>query len=148
MDKFKILFYIVIGIIYFISKAYSSEKNKQNKRSLEKKPVNRKTAEDIFEDLRKQFNLPESNLPSVPKPMLDRPEPINYESPTSAYQKMTKTKLVLEREPKRKRKSIIFKETEETQDENMFVSKRNSVLDGFDGRKAVIFSEILKRPEY
>jgi len=148
MDKFKILFYIVIGLIYFISKAYGSEKKKQNKRSFEKKPVNQRTAEDIFEDLKRQFKLPDNNVPSVPKPVLNRPEPINYESPVNGYQKMTKTKLVLEREPKRKRKSIIFKETEETQDEKTLALQRNLVLDGFDGKKAIIFSEILKRHEY
>ncbi|MDP2175237.1 MAG: hypothetical protein Q8K70_04930 [Bacteroidota bacterium] len=150
-SEIKILFYIIIGIIYFISRVYNKEKKKENQRQPNKKPVGGQTAEEIFRELRKQLNLPEEPKSVVPKRVKATPEPFIPNNETGKRQKLQKEKLVLNR-TLFKRKDIISSNSTENESNDIQSEKYNKsqheLLRDFDGRKAVIFSEILKRPQY
>jgi hypothetical protein len=150
-SEFKILFYIIVGIIYFISKAYGKEKKKENHRQPNKRPIGGQTAEEIFRELKKQLNLPEDQ-PEIKtaKPQKLAPQPFILNNETGKRQKLEKEKLVLNRKLIKRKdifnsENIIYKSDHSDSNIERY---DNDIMKDFDAKKAVIFSEILKRPQY
>jgi hypothetical protein len=150
-SEIKILFYIIVGIIYFISKAYNKEKKKENQRQPNRKPIGGQTAEEIFKELRKQLNLPEDQpVLETSKPKKSSPQPFIPNNETGKRQRLKKEKLVLNR-TLFKRKDIVSSENSNyNSDHSDAITQNydNDIMKDFDAKKAVIFSEILKRPQY
>jgi hypothetical protein len=101
--------------------------------------------------LRKQLNLPEEEKTMAPKKVKSSPEPFIPNNETGKRQRLQKEKLVLNR-TLFKRKDIISSNSFDNDSSNTepehFKQDQHDLLKDFDGRKAVIFSEILKRPQY
>lgn len=135
-SKFKILFYIAIGVVYFISKVYASEKKKQNRKSFEKKPINTSKSSEIFEELKRQLNIPTEQ----------QNKQINTQV-TSKWEKTVKEKMVLEREikPRKRLAPMVSNIKDEVVKPEV---QQSELMQDFDPRKAIIFGEILKRPQY
>lgn len=142
-SEFKILFYIIIGIVYIISKLYNKEKKKQYQREINKKPVDSQSVEDIFRELKKSLQLP--NEPEYTAP---EPTPTSYETGMKR-EKVVKDKMILVREPSKTRKINNIPSISETEVGKINTkTESNEIADNFDARQAVIYSEILKRPQY
>jgi hypothetical protein len=137
-SEIKILFYILLGAIYLFSTFYKREKRKQEERRANKRPVSTQKAEDIFRELQKSLNLPRE---TAERPMVGKRVPM---------QKMPmREKVVRTIKPKTaaqiKRMDIVAaeKKADDANPEKTLAER----LD-FDPRKAVIFAELLKRPQY
>ena len=143
-NEFKILFYIIIGVIYIISKLYNKEKKKQNQREVNKKPIDSQSVEDIFRELKKSLQLP-----NEPEYTTNEPTPTSYETGMKR-EKEVKEKMVLVREPSKIKKTNnnIPSISETEVGKQKIVYEENEIAANFDARKAVIYSEILKRPQY
>jgi hypothetical protein len=142
-SEFKILFYIIIGVIYIISKLYNKEKKKQNQREVNKRPIDGQSVEDIFKELKKSLQLP-----NEPEYTPSETKQTNYES-TNKREKVVKEKMVLVREPSKIKKTSNFPSISETEvGKQKNVIQENEIAANFDARQAVIYSEILKRPQY
>lgn len=142
-SEFKVLFYIIIGIIYIISKLYNKEKKKQYQREVNKRPIDSQSVEDIFKELKKSLQLP-----NEPENTPVDTTPTSYESGMKR-EKVVKEKMVLVREPSKIKKTSNFpsiSETEVGKQKNVF--QENEIAANFDARQAVIYSEILKRPQF
>ena len=143
-SEFKILFYIIIGVIYIISKLYNKEKKKQNQREVNKRPIDSQSVEDIFKELKKSLQIP-----SEPEYAPTESKQTNYES-SNKREKVVKEKMVLVREPSKIKKTNnnIPSISETEVGKQKIVYEENEIAANFDARKAVIYSEILKRPQY
>lgn len=131
---------------------YRKELKKQEEKRVGKKPVTHRNAEDIFRELQKTLGLPETELtPAVPenqnKPVKDKLRP---HKPA-----LTKTPFNLEVQSRiRLRKPI----SPGLQKKNLMPENTGEIIPAieteyrpdidFDLRKAIIYSEILKRPVY
>jgi len=160
---------LIIG--YVLSTWYKKELAKQKEKQINKRPVSNKTAEEIFKELQK--SLQEAREGNYSKPLVlektPAPEPktrhitpshtpeakpkrvINYTPP--APRKALKSDAFADFRDKPKRellKPSAFKE----RNKKMAELPQTEVADDygapieFDMRKAVIYSEILKRPQY
>jgi hypothetical protein len=146
-NEFKILFYIIIGVIYIISKLYNKEKKKQNQREVNKKPIDSQSVEDIFRELKKSLQLP-----NEPEYTTNEPTPTTYETGMKR-EKVVKEKMILVRESSKIKKikktnNNIPSISETEVGKQKIVYEENEIAANFDARKAVIYSEILKRPQY
>ena len=150
--EIKTIFFILMVVGYVISTLYKKESQKEKERRINKRPVNPRTSEEIFKELQKTINQrPNAEPAKVPVPKT-KSEPVP---------KMSKKKLetTLKNEVVRmssqkvkakhpninaqvKYKSQPMKETEQVAEE------KTSYRPDFDLRKAVLYSEILKRPQY
>jgi hypothetical protein len=142
-SEFKILFYIIIGIIYIISKLYNREKKKQYQREVNKRPIDSQSVEDIFKELKKSLQLP-----NEPENTPVNTSPTAYETGMKR-EKVVKEKMVLVREPSKIKKTNNFPSISETEvGKQKEVIQENELATNFDARQAVIYSEILKRPQF
>ena len=160
---------MIIG--YVLSTWYKKEMAKQKEKQINKRPVSNKTAEEIFKELQK--SLQDAREGNYSKPLVlektPAPEPkakhiapshtpeakpkrvINYTPP--APRKPMKSDAFADFRDKPKRallKPSAFKE----RNKKMAEIPQTEVADDygapieFDMRKAIIYSEILKRPQY
>ncbi len=142
-SEFKILFYIIIGIIYIISKLYNREKKKQYQREVNKRPIDSQSVEDIFKELKKSLQLP-----NEPENTPINTSPTSYET-SMKREKVVKEKMILVREPSKIKKTSNFPSISETEvGKQKNVIQENEIAANFDARQAVIYSEILKRPQF
>ncbi len=142
-SEFKTLFYIIIGIIYIISKLYNREKKKQYQREVNKRPIDSQSVEDIFKELKKSLQLP-----NEPDNTTVNTSPTSYETGMKR-EKVVKEKMVLVREPSKIKKNSNFPSISETEvGKQKEVIQENELATNFDARQAVIYSEILKRPQF
>jgi hypothetical protein len=144
--EIKILFYILIGIGYLFVKMYSKLLKNQNEKQINKRPVGKKPIETIFKDLQKSLNLPSDNVkepvkvaPKSAKNKQDK-DHSRYSQGTSKMQYYKPIKA-----SKLKKESSLM-ELEEIAEEE--TANKANILSNFDPKMAVIYSEILKRPQY
>jgi hypothetical protein len=143
----KILLYIIIGIVYLFSRLYKKELKKQNQKQLNKRPVSSKTAEDIFRELQKTLNLPTDELS---KPLNQTVKERKLDDKLSRAQKI----FISASESKLKHyKPIQASKLKKKEDAASFqhqtiVEQEYGPNLEFEPRKAMVFSEILKRPQY
>lgn len=154
-----------MAVGYVISMLYKKESQKEKERRLNKRPVDNKKAEDIFKELQKTLNDVGRSLEQNPRKPVSQEviprETINHEKATKpVYQKPVpkpKYESALKREPlilnQRKvkaRHSSIQKKIAASKP--MQEIKQEEIQDNyrpdFDLRQAVLYSEILKRPQY
>lgn len=143
----KILLYIIIGIAYLFSRMYKKELKKQNQKQLNKRPVGSKTADEIFRELQKTLNLPTEE---AAKPLTQTVKERKIDDKLSRAQKI----FISASESKLKHyKPIQASKLKKKEDAASF--KQHTIVEEeygpnieFEPRKAMIFSEILKRPQY
>jgi hypothetical protein len=148
--EIKILFYIIVGIVYLISTFYGKEKKKQSQRDVNRKPVDNQTAEDIFEELRKSI-LPASE----PAEDLKLPEK-SHRKKTERQPEITNNYRDFLKHKKKPVEDTFIEEAHFRQDDsakNMNIvenveSKPEINFDEMDARKALIYGEIFRRPQY
>ena len=160
---------MIVG--YVLSTWYKKELAKQKEKQINKRPVTRKSSEDIFKELQKSLQEArgtQSNKPVIlektpaPMPKTKHIEPshtptakparaITYTRP--APRKAMKSDAFADFRDKPKRellKPSAFKERNKRMMENS--ATESNTHEGkaieFDLRKAVLYSEILKRPQY
>jgi hypothetical protein len=145
--EIKILLYIIIGIAYLFSRMYKKELKKQNEKKINKRPISSKTAEDIFRDLRNTLNLPsEESIKPVNQTVKER----KVDDKLSRAQKI----FISASESKMKHYKPIQasklkkKDDAETFHHQTIVEVEYGPKIDFEPRKAMIFSEILKKPQY
>lgn len=147
-SEIKILFYIIGGIVYLIVTYYGKEKKKQNERTIHKRPVTSHNAEEIFDELRKTLSLEKPTSPE------EKPAPINLKkskSPKSPF-------LQVDYKEKKKKPLEQIQAHEPHMDhfKNVEISELDSVVEQpmefnpheTDLRKAFIYGEIFRRPQY
>ncbi len=143
----KILLYIIIGVAYLFSRLYKKELKKQNEKKINKRPISSRTAEDIFRDLQKTLNLPTEEFA---KPITQTVKERKIDDKLSRAQKI----FISESESKLKHYKPIQasklkkKDNVETFHHQTIVEEEYGPKIDFEPRKAMIFSEILKRPQY
>lgn len=156
--EIKILVYILIGAVYLFSRFYKKEKRKQDERRINRRPTNTQTAEQIFRELQRSLRLPGTEKPETQKPETEKPEtekpqtrtimqrPAIEKKPAYTYDRPIREERM---ERPASQKSSIAKKAEQRKDEKHAKAERELTLAEsmeFDPRKAVIFSEILRRP--
>jgi hypothetical protein len=150
--EIKILVYILIGAVYLFSRFYKKEKRKQDERRINRRPTNTQTAEQIFRELQRSLRLPGTENPETEKPASEKPQrtimqrPAIEKKPAYTYDKPIREERLA---PQKTPKSSIAKKLEQQKDEKHLKAERELTLAEsmeFDPRKAVIFSEILRRP--
>ena len=137
----KILFYIVIGIAYYLFKTYIKESKREKEKHINRKPVNSTTSEEIFKRLMRTIEG-KDNEPEVIKtkeiiaPSVSKPK-------KSIYRSIIAENTIAE-EPHLSENDRIIDHSydEEVQKENWID------LNHTDLRKAIIYSEIFTRPQY
>lgn len=142
-SEVKILLYIIGGIVYFFVTSYNKAKKKENERQVNKRPNTSKSAEDIFNDLKKSLNL---DTPEVLK------APIKKNQLKTLNNKSVKSENYNDYFAQKAQKaatnhSAIKQEKVEPILENT-LNEQIIDVENFDYRKAVIYSEIFKRPQY
>jgi hypothetical protein len=169
--EIKPIFIILMIVGYVLSTWYKKELAKQKEKQINKRPVSNKTSEEIFRELQK--SLQEARSGQSPKQVVlektPAPEPktrhisqshtpeakpkrvINYTPP--APRKPMKSDAFADFRDKPKRellKPSAFKERNKKMAENApaEVAEDYGTPMEFDLRKAVLYSEILKRPQY
>ena len=146
--EIKILLYIIIGIAYLFSRMYKKELKKQNQKKINKRPVSSKTAKDIFRDLQKTLNLPseESLKPSVGQTVKER----KIDDKLSRAQKIfvSASESKLKHYKPIQASKLKKKDDAETFHHQTVVEEEYGPKIDFEPRKAMIFSEILKKPQY
>lgn len=128
-SEIKIILYILIGFAYLFNRLYRKELSKSAQKKQASGPVNAKTSEEIFRELRKSLHLPgqaEEDIVNA-APLQRKPMRSKTAKPGDALKKQP-----------RGLKVPAAQEAESGEFAPM----------EFDARKAMIFSEILKRPEY
>ncbi len=148
--EIKILFYVIVGIVYFLSTFYNKEKKKQNQRNINKKPINTTTAEEIFEELKKSILQP-PKIKDEKKPLgktlfektkRDPENKVNYK-PFKQPEIKKEPKPFLNTEPHFEHhfepEITDFIETSDKYEFN---------FDEMDPKKAFIYKEIFRRPQY
>jgi len=143
-SEIKILLFILIGAFYLFSSFFKREKKKQDEKAINKRPVVHQTAEEIFRELQQSLRLsnepkPEASRPSArvaltKEPMLEKKAPRKSIDPRQGKTSSKKTV------------TAVFEKTNQQKKEAEHLTLAQSLE--FDPRKAVIFSEILKRPQY
>ena len=143
----KILLYIIIGIAYLFSRMYKKELKKQNQKQLNKRPVGSRTAEDIFRELQKTLNLPTEELA---KPVSQTVKERKIDDKLSRAQKIfiSASESKLKHYKPIQASKLKKKEDAESFKEHTIVEEEYGPNIEFEPRKAMIFSEILKRPQY
>jgi hypothetical protein len=143
-SEIKILLLILIGIFYFFSSLYKKAKQKQEEYNRNKRPVDRRNAEDIFRELQKSLHLPSTTGPEpktqtkpAPRVAMSK-EPMLAKKFRPSMENRNTSVNTSKKEASRKTEKKVRQETVPTMAESL----------DFDPRKAVIFSEILKRPQY
>ncbi len=135
-SEIKTIFYIIAGAFYLFYKFYQKEKRKQEARSAGKKPVLTRTSEDIFRELQKSLKLPQEKV-----------EPTYKTTPKARHQ----SSMMLERAYQKPGNLLADRnKLKKHEEESITVNEEPTLgerLD-FDARKAVIYSELLKRPQY
>jgi len=166
MDDFKVLLYIIFGVIYVISRVMKNRKKQQNQQGAEAdEPYQAPQKEVSFEDLLKEFTQGKQEEPTVKyeEPTI---QPVKYEEPvveevswagsdeeaTSVYEQSIKAAENLpdvEMEGKGHDHHLQrFGEYEE-EEENSFLADLRADLQEEDGlKKAVIYKEILDRKHF
>ena len=150
--EIKILLYIIVGIAYLFSRLYKKELKKQKEQQINKKPLSRKTAEDIFRDLQKTLDIPGLNSPEEPilKPVSQTVKERKIDDKTLRAQKLfiSKSESKLKHYRPIQASKLKREDTEETFHHQTTVESEYGPKIDFEPRKAMIFSEILKRPQY
>jgi hypothetical protein len=143
----KILLYIIIGIAYLFSRMYKKELKKQNQKQVNKRPVGSKTAEDIFRELQKTLNLPTEE---VSKPLPQTVKERKIDDKLSRAQKIfiSASESKLKHYKPIQASKLKKKDDAETFHHQTIVEEEHGPNIEFEPRKAMIFSEILKRPQY
>ena len=143
----KILLYIIIGIVYLFSRLYKKELKKQNQKQLNKRPVSSKTAEDIFRELQKTLNLPTDELS---KPLNQTVKERKLDDKLSRAQKIfiSASESKLKHYKPIQASKLKKKEDAATFHHQTIVEQEYGPNLEFEPRKAMIFSEILKKPQY
>lgn len=151
-SEFKIFLYIIIGIVYLFSRMYRKELKKQEEKRAGKKPVTRRSAEDIFRELQKTLGLPETEMtPAIPekqnKPVKEKLKPYKSAQTKTPFNLEAQLKIKQRKPltPGIQKKNLMPEITGETTSSNE--TEYRPDID-FDLRKAIIYSEILKRPVY
>lgn len=149
-SEIKILFYIIAGIIYLISTFYLKEKKKQGERNVTRKPVDTKTAEDIFRELKKSLlppeelvieNKPEERTPN--KKLRPKPESVPLiENIKQNGEKPLENTWIGEGHFEH-HKTVEIKDLKDIAD-----AKQEIDFTEMDPRKAFIYGEIFNRPRY
>ena len=98
------------------------------------------------------LEFPETELlfspEKIPEYAPEETKQTNYES-SNKREKVVKEKMVLVREPSKIKKTSNFPSISETEvGKQKIVYEENEIAANFDARQAVIYSEILKRPQY
>ena len=143
--EIKILLYVIGTIVYYFVKSYNKEKKKQDEKHVNKRPSTTKSAEDIFEELKRTLTLDTKTVMSIPlepkkverKEMPKKSDNYNDYFATRAKKAITN------------HVAIENKEIEIAKKEVAMENEVNVInLDTIDYKQAIIFSEILKRPQY
>ncbi len=144
--EIKILLYILIGVVYLFSTLYKKAKRQQEERKVNKRPVSSKNADEIFKELQRSLNIPSSTaLPEEGK-KTERRQPMKKLAPVRKPAYMS----IKPRVNKPVVKTTTFKQDSRALPKQVIEPVQPSVAEtmDFDPRKAVIFSEILTRPQY
>jgi hypothetical protein len=143
----KILLYIIIGVAYLFSRLYKKELKKQNQKKINKRPVSSKTAEDIFRDLQKTLNLPTED---IAKPIAQTVKERKIDDKLSRAQKIfiSASESKLKHYKPIQSSKLKKKDDAETFHHQTIVEEEYGPKIDFEPRKAMIFSEILKKPQY
>jgi hypothetical protein len=145
-SEIKTILYIIIGGIYLFSVMLKKAKKQQEEKKINKRPVSTKTADDIFKELQKSLKLPGFDTAEPKKPQARVPLKKEMSEKKPAYMS------IKPRTNKPLIKRTVYKQDEnnrkaEAKEKELHVPTMAETMD-FDPRKAVIFSEILKRPQY
>lgn len=142
---------MVVG--YVISTLYKKESQKEKERRINKRPVNPRTSEEIFKELQKTLNQ-RPNTEPVKAPV---PKTKSEPAPKLSKQKLEttlKNEVVRMSVQKVKAKQSNIKAQVKVKSQPMqetaqpVIEENTGYRPDFDLRKAVLFSEILKRPQY
>lgn len=151
-SEIKILFYILAGIVYLISTFYGKEKKKQAQRDVNKKPIDTATAEDIFEELKRsiipssgQLSEPDSRQaePILPKRTERRPEISKNYNDYINHRKQPVEDTFIQEAHFIRPAEIQSADAEEKPDTAFEINFEET-----DPRKAFIYGEIFRRPQY
>jgi hypothetical protein len=145
-SEIKTILYIIIGGIYLFSVMLKKARKQQEQQKMNKRPVSSKTADDIFKELQKSLRLPgfDSPQPKKPEPRVPLKKVMSEKKPAYMTMQPRINKPIIKRteykQDEKNRKA-------EAREKDLHVPTMAETMD-FDPRKAVIFSEILKRPQY
>ena len=126
---------------------YKKELKKQNQKQLNKRPVGSKTADDIFRELQKTLNLPTEEVSKpIPQTVKERKTDDKLNRAQKIFISASESKLK-HYKPIQASK-LKKKDDAETFHHQTIVEEEYGPNIEFEPRKAMIFSEILKRPQY
>lgn len=160
LREIKIIFLILMVVGYVLSTWYKKELQKQKERQINKRPITSKSAEDIFKELQKALSDAKSGGSPQVRPI---EQPVNSTSPSPkkpyVKQSMANTRETMKSDVFTKYKSITkrkplkvskFKTSNKTFEEikEEEIADQEIYRPDFDVRKAIIYSEILKRSQY
>ena len=139
--EFKTILYIMIGIGYFIVRLYQKEVSKQKGNTTPRRTTQRKTAAEIFRELQKTLNLPDTRVES---------KKVNTTLPVEGgkRQKLQKKQSLIHKAYKKEIKSTVKKPVLVAEKPVEQAQEITQPHFEFDVRKAIVYSEILKRPNY
>jgi hypothetical protein len=148
--EIKILLYVLGGIVYIISTLYNKEKKKQQQKSVNKRPSDRQTAEDIFEELKKMIQ------PQGPEEKKENPPERKVHGKTKKEAMINiGHKTAREKEDKKMQLGQTLAEEPHLEHNRPEITDHVETIDKFeldfqetDPRKAFIYSEIFRRPRY
>lgn len=123
-----------MGYIFF--SLLRREKKKEAEKRINKRPATKKSSDEIFRELQKSLNIPANSSKPVTAPVQQAP----------VYKKEPRKKLVANMRHARPIKSKLPRMERKIEPEVVPAASGYDLE--FDPRKAVIFSEILKRPQY
>lgn len=149
--EIKILFYIIAGIIYLISTFYKKEKRKQHEKDVTRKPMGNSTAEDIFEELKKSIVHSDE-----PKPVVQVPEKMRYKKMARKpevsinYDQYLKKKKAPAENTFIEEAHFVHHQEVEIRDivESEEIRSEIDFINETSPRKAFMYAEIFKRPQY
>jgi len=161
MDDYKVLMYIIFGVIWMISRVMKSRKKQQAEREQSDEPYEAPTKEVSFEDLLKEF----TQGGNQPEPVVQYEEPTTYdeeleveqtptwagsdEDATSVYERSIREAETVDMADLGHDHHLKRFAAFEEEEEDTFLADLSAELQEEDGlKKAVIYKEILDRKHF
>lgn len=138
---------------YVITNLYRKEERKEKERRINKRPIDKQSAEEIFRNLQKTLNLPETGgtYRTTSSPTTTPTAQRNVSEGLKSYQSLKKQMVRLSEQRIKPHYSNLGKrKPRKPMEANLETIEPNSEGPSIDIdiRQAIIYSEILKRPQY
>jgi hypothetical protein len=159
MDDFKVLLYVIFGVIWLISRVMKSRKKQQAQREQSEDSYEEPQKEVSFEDLLKEFTQGGQSEETVS----EYEEPVKYEEPvieestwagsdeevTSIYEKSIRAAEAQDMADQGHNHHLQRFDVFEEEEEDTFLADLSAELKEDDGlKKAIIYKEILDRKHF